>query len=179
MLFLLDVNLDYIIVNPVNTPAFPCSLNLIDALSINFSLARKLYICTYFCKFFNALPHCLYCALALFLILSPAKIEKLRKLLWYRTCASCTQLYLTTSNKVIKYQTHSTYTHSTYIHYKCTIPLISHWFNLIPNTLLLSPCSKHLGESTIILLKLILLLSFGCGVLLLELVRLQFINPHY
>ena len=47
--------LDYIIVNPVNTPVFPCSLNSIDVLSIKFmffSLAQKLCIYTCFCPFF-------------------------------------------------------------------------------------------------------------------------------
>ena len=41
MLFLFDVNLDYIIVNPVNTPVFPCSLNSIDVLSIKFIVLQS------------------------------------------------------------------------------------------------------------------------------------------
>ena len=118
--------LDYIIVNPVNTPVFPCSLNSIDVLSIKFmffSLAQKLCVYTlcvytYFRPFFfNSSMRSLtsYTVLSRYFQFSDPPKSRNSK----NCCGDARALNAPFPASppviIIKYQTPSIYKHGTYI----------------------------------------------------------------
>ena len=107
VIFIWCEGLDYTIINPVNTPVLLYRLNSTDSLSINFKMRDNVPL-HYFRKIDNVLPH----------FFSQIPSPETNAQLWNCCCtahARHAHMCLTTTHKLINYQTPATYTHSTYI----------------------------------------------------------------